>query len=59
MANQCMRKISKVGLLIIGLLFCLNACGIKGDPVPPVEPVNWGDSMQNKDKDKEKKDENR
>ena len=42
----------------IALFLLLSACGIKGDPVPPVEPVNWGDSMQKKDKPEEKKNEN-
>jgi hypothetical protein len=40
-------------LLVILLLstFTFVACGIKGDPVPPTKPFDWG---QNKDKSKKK-----
>ena len=51
---------AKIGwLIVLGAVYLFTACGIKGDPVPPVAPVNWGDSMQKKDKVEEKKDENR
>tara|TARA_B100001248_G_scaffold262665_1_gene260566 strand:- start:13044 stop:13223 length:180 start_codon:yes stop_codon:yes gene_type:complete len=50
-------------LQLIILVALLSACGIKSDPVPPVNPVNWGSGLQksdtNKKQKKEKKDENR
>jgi predicted small lipoprotein YifL len=39
--------------IIILAIFAFVSCGIKGDPVPPTKPFDWG-----KDTNKKKKSEN-
>ncbi len=40
----------KIVLISLAAVFLFISCGIKGDPVPPTKPFDWGNDMHKKKK---------